>query len=61
MIVIKAKMITGTYMIVQKAQYIHVFEYSECFVMDAHMFWRSLWGSVVFMFNPIPGNVGMFF
>ncbi len=27
--------------------YIHVVEYSECFITDARMFWRSLWGSVV--------------
>ncbi len=29
---------------------IHVVEYSECFVTDAPVFCRSLWGSVVFMY-----------
>ncbi len=27
--------------------YIHIVEYSECFITDARMFWRSLWGSAV--------------
>ncbi len=38
-----------TYFCLSTAQYIHIVEYSECFITDARMFWRSLWGSVVFM------------
>ncbi len=38
-----------SYSCLNTAQYIHVVEYSKCFVMDAPVFWRSLRGSVVFM------------
>ncbi len=31
-----------SYFCLNTAQYIHVVEYSECFIMDARVFWRSL-------------------
>ncbi len=42
-----------SYFCLNIAQYIYVVEYSECFIMDACVFWRSLWGSVVFMYMGI--------
>ncbi len=38
-----------SYFCLNTAQYIHVVEFSEFFITDARMCWRSLWGSVVFM------------
>ncbi len=32
----------NTYFCLNIAQYIHVVEYSECFIMDARVCWRSL-------------------
>ncbi len=34
--------ITLTSYFLNIAQYIHVVEYSECFIMDARVYWRSL-------------------
>ncbi len=34
--------ITLTYFCLNTAQYIYVVEYSECFIMDARVCWRSL-------------------
>ncbi len=31
-----------SYFCLNTAQYIHVVEYSECFITDARVFWRSL-------------------
>ncbi len=39
-----------SYFYLNTAQYIHVVEYSKCFITDARVCWRSLWGSVVFMY-----------
>ncbi len=41
--------ILTSYFCLNTAQYIHIDEYSECFITDARVCWRSLWGSVVFM------------
>ncbi len=38
-----ALLITLTsYFCLNTAQYIHIIEYSECFIMDARVYWRCL-------------------